>query len=90
MLPETIPESARYELIPCPSSECLKLNGAPGTQKYHKTCCQLCGGWNQVHGPVKEEREEMARRAEEVRQKLQAWGEKLDEEKQRRAGAAHA
>jgi hypothetical protein len=32
----------------------------------------------------------MARRAEEVRQKLRAWGEKLDEEKQRRAGVAHA
>ena len=49
--PEPIPESARYELIPCPSSECLKLNGAPETPKYDKTCCQRCGGLGIVPAP---------------------------------------
>ncbi len=41
----TLPQSARYVLDPCSSlKRCLSLNGAPGTQKYHKTCCPLCAG----------------------------------------------
>jgi len=49
---EPIPQSAVYVLDPCPSStDCLKLNGIPGTQKYHKTCCPLCAGIGKVPAP---------------------------------------
>lgn len=50
--PEALPQSAAYELVPCPSSkDCLKLNGIPGTQKYYKTCCPLCAGVGVVPAP---------------------------------------
>ena len=51
---EAIPQSARYDLVPCPGSGCLKLNGAPGTPKYHKACCPRCAGLGVVpasHSP---------------------------------------
>ncbi len=45
VVPEALPESAKYILAPCPSpKECLKLNGAPRTKSYEKTCCDVCAG----------------------------------------------
>lgn len=41
---EPIPQSARYELVPCPGDSCLSLKGAPGTKSYEKTCCEICAG----------------------------------------------
>lgn len=55
--PESLPQSEpeglpRYDLIPCPSPKCcLSLNGAPGTPKYEKTCCEVCFGVGKVPAP---------------------------------------
>ena len=41
---ELVPESAVYNLISCPGSQCLSLKGAPGTRSYEKSLCSLCAG----------------------------------------------
>ena len=44
VVPEALPESAKYILVSCPGSRCLSLKGAPGTKSYDKTCCDTCFG----------------------------------------------